>query len=204
MDVNTLTLARVLAQRIAKEMRGRICDEKDNAAMMATYAAVPGDHLEIGTLHGGTAVLVAMLKEALGVKGKVVCIDPLNGYYVERGFGKLIDGFSLVPVTPETVLYNADLFGVRKRIEIVQANSCPWPVVEGRRFATAYIDGDHWGDYPTRDWINCAACVDKFIVFDNVDDQHPAVKEAVNEAIQTPGWRLVLLKGITAVMEKTN
>lgn len=202
MDVNTFALARDLTTRITNEMRGRIAVDFDNAPMMATYAAIPGDHLEIGTLHGGTAVLVALLKKTLGLPGKVVCIDPLNGYYANRPFGEADDTITHVPVTPETMLYNARLFDVADRIEIIQKTSNPWPVQKGRRFSSAYIDGDHWDEYPLIDWTNCAACVDEYIVFDNVDHKHLAVQHAVTEAVKNPAWRLVLLKGITAVMEK--
>jgi hypothetical protein len=205
MDVTLLAMAHQFAELINRDMLGRIAMEGDNAAIMATYAAIPGDHLEIGTLHGGTAVLVALMKSALNLPGRVVCIDPLNGYYKShKGYGpdNLNDTLLPVPVTPETVMNNARKFGVLDRIEIVQACSCPWPVVEGRRFTTAYIDGDHWGDYPTRDWQNCAKVTDRYIIFDNVDDRHPSVQSAVNLAISSVCWRLVELKGITAVMEK--
>jgi len=205
MDVVMLTLARELVQRINREMTGRIACEGDNSAIMATYAAIPGDHLEIGTLHGGTAVLVALMKSVLNLPGRVVCIDPLNGYYKNRkGYGpaNMDDTLLPVPVTPETVMKNANKFGVLDRIEIVQACSCPWPIVEGRRFTSAYIDGDHWDDYPTRDWQNCAKVTDRHIIFDNVDDRHPSVKSAVTLAVSSVNWRLIELKGITAVMER--
>ena len=51
---------------VKANMLGRIADEQHNTALMAVAAICPGDHLEIGTLHGGSAIVVALLKKQFG------------------------------------------------------------------------------------------------------------------------------------------
>lgn len=52
---------------------------KSNIYHLANLCAVPGDHVEIGTLHGASAIAVALAKKMAGVPGEVYCIDPLDG-----------------------------------------------------------------------------------------------------------------------------
>jgi predicted O-methyltransferase YrrM len=41
-----------------------------------TFTLRPARYLEIGTLHGGSALLVAAAMDALGTDGRLVCLDP--------------------------------------------------------------------------------------------------------------------------------
>ena len=54
-------------------------------------------------------------------------------------------------------------------------------------------------DAPLNDWLNVRRIVTKYIVFDNVDRQHPSVSLAVIQAMRS--WKLVELENGQAVLE---
>lgn len=194
-----------LLTKVKQRIYGRICAEHSNCNYLAWAIAQAGhgDHLEIGTLHGGSAILAALVKDKFGLNGDIYCIDPLDGYYIGTQFGCPVDWVSRLPVTPEAVKSNAEAFGLGERIHITQAKSIPFPEqLQGHTFSSVYIDGDHWGEAPTIDWQNCKDRTNRMIVFDNVDDQHPAVHMAVKIAKADPDWQCVLEAGITAVFER--
>lgn len=144
-----------------------------------------GDHLEIGTLFGGSAIMSAFVKQ-----GKVVCVDPLDGYYEK---GKL-DPITNLPVTRKAFEQNVAHFKVGERIELVQKSSNPWPtVLEGREFTTAFIDGDHNGTGPLSDWLNVSKQIKSggIVMFDNCAIKYPAVQSACITASATHGWKVV-------------
>lgn len=172
--------------RVKANMLGRIADERNNTEFMAEVTLMNGNHLEIGTLHGGSAIVVALLKKHYGYSGRVTCIDPLNGYYADiPKWAHETDVVTNVPVTLETIRENEQRFGVS--LEIIQAKSNPFPV-RGRSFATAYIDGDHWREAPLIDFINASTVTSDYIVFDNCDQKHPDVMRAcwIAEQVWTP------------------
>lgn len=194
-----------IIKRVKKSIIGRLADnpELGNTALMlkAVEAGGDGDYLEIGVLFGGSLIAAALLKNALGQKGKCVGIDPLNGYYVERRSADTNrDILTKKPVTPETLQKNLRKFGVEDRCEVIQANSFPLPV-KGK-FAVTYIDGDHWGDAPLRDWQSVKDITTKFVVFDNFGEEHPDVIEACLIAEQDPEWERLLVNGITFILKR--
>lgn len=196
-----------IIKRVKKTIIGRLADnpELGNTALMlkAVEAGGDGDYLEIGVLFGGSLIAAALLKNALGQKGKCVGIDPLNGYYVERRSADTNrDILTKKPVTPETLQKNLRKFGVEDRCEVIQANSFPLPV-KGK-FAVTYIDGDHWGDAPLRDWQSVKDITTKFVVFDNFGEEHPDVIEACLIAEQDPEWERLLVNGITFILKRVD
>jgi hypothetical protein len=180
---------------VKEHMLGRIADEQGNTALMAQTTLCDGDHLEIGTLHGGSAIVVALLKKRYGFTGRVVCVDPLDGYYTGTRYAFPVDFVSKVPVSLETIRENERRFGVE--LEIVRARSIPFPL-HGRRFATAYIDGDHWGDVPLMDFINAAWITDKYITFDNCGAKWPDVTRACGIAEWV--WQPYKREGIACIV----
>lgn len=161
-----------------------------------------GHHVEIGTLFGGSAIAVALLKEALGYSGMVVCIDPLDGYYSQYApRADQIDTQSGYPVTKDTLVDNLQMFGVENKVVIIQKRSED-VILDGWEFVTAYIDGDHIGDAPYRDWKLVKDVTTKYIVFDNYDDIHPDVRSSCAKALQHPLWDLQEISGITCVLSK--
>ena len=196
-----MPIAQTLEAVISQRIWGRIASEQDNAAIMACFAAIKGDHLEIGTLHGGTAILVAAMKKKLQLPGKVVCIDPLDGYYIGMDRGYETDPLTNVPVSIDVLYDNITRFDMQDRIEVVQKKSNPFPLKD-RRFTSAYIDGDHWGDMPMIDWQNVSRITDRYVIFDNCDKAHPAVLDACLTATLSHKWINIYRQGITCVFER--
>jgi hypothetical protein len=191
---------REIAARVHKEIVGRVADSVDSLVNTGQYLR-KGDHLEIGTLFGGSAIFAALVKQDPELAGKVVCIDPLDGYYNNHPKGGPIDKGTGLSPSRELVEQNAEHFGVE--LEIVQALSDPFPLqLMGRVFSTAYIDGDHWGDMPSRDWRNVKDIVTDFVIFDNYDRRHPAVRMAAENAAADPGWEFVQKTDISYIVAK--
>lgn len=193
-----------ILNHVKKNINGRIADEQNNTLKVMEYAVLAGDgdHLEIGSLFGGSAICVALAKRYYNLDGKVVCIDPLNGYYLER-FKYSDDLVTKMPVDLETFLSNIEMFGVEDKIEIIQKNSYPFPnELSGIRFVSTYIDGDHWDDAPMRDWMNVKDITEKYVIFDNYDELHPSVLSAGEIAIKDDKWENEYSGGITLVLRK--
>ena len=191
---------------VKASIKGRICDLDNNIGIMASYAleAGDGDHLEIGTLFGGSAIVVALLKKRHGVDGKVYCLDPLNGYYYAKK-GKRIDHISGFRVDRATLDYNVWQFGVEDYIEVIEKHSIPFPdELKDKEFVSAYIDGDHWGNAPTIDWENVKDRVSRFVIFDNYDDKHNGVIKACERAAIDPDWLPCHQQGISFVLERVS
>lgn len=185
-----------IIENVKANMLGRMAEERDNVLLVAATAACDGDHLEIGTLHGGSAIVVALIKKQFGYSGRVVCIDPFDGYYPNSKRYHKLDILTHIPVTVETLRENMRRFGVE--LEIIQAYSDPFPITN-RRFATAYIDGDHWNGMPLKDWNSVKGITDKFVTFDNCDFNHPDVLTACNIAERE--WLPYKREGITCIVK---
>ena len=188
--------------------RGRCADSVNNMANIAALSVFSkrGDYCEIGTLFGGTAITVALTRKYYGSKGNVYCIDPLDGFYtgvVDDNGRKLslpVDPTSRIPVNRETVINNALHFGVN--LTIIQKPSQPWPdEVEGHKFTVGYIDGNHWNNWPLLDFQEMSRVVSKYIIFDNNDNLHPAVKKAVKFALEN-GWKVHMQDNIQVTLER--
>lgn len=186
-----------IIQNVKDKMLGRIADEQFNVRLMAATTLCNGDHLEIGTLHGGSAIVVALLKKHYGYSGRVVCIDPLDGYYPNSKRYKKTDILTKIPICVETLQENMKRFDVE--LEIVQAYSDPFPIA-GKRFATAYIDGDHWNGIPLKDWNAVKEITDNFVTFDNCDFNHPDVLTACR--IAESDWKPYKREGITCIVSR--
>lgn len=192
-----------IIQYVKDNMIGRMADEQNNTALMAETTLCDGNHLEIGTLHGGSAIVVALLKKEHGFTGNVYCIDPLDGYYLDSNcpqkWQAMIDPISKVPISIETIKENIKRFDVE--LNIIQKSSIPYPL-NGEAFSTAYIDGDHWGNVPTLDFMNIQSHIEKFITFDNCDDRHPSVQSACRYAEKI--WMPYKREGIICIVKNSN
>ena len=168
----------------------------NNVEVLLEYVAKAGggNHLEIGTLFGGSAIAVALMKSFLLHPGIIVCIDPLEGYYS----GKDISG---IPVNPETLFRNIDAFKVGNRILVMKSKSQSYFGLD-ISFSTAYIDGDHADGVPLKDWNRVKDVVSRYVIFDNWDEKHPEVQKACREADSDIEWKCVYAKGITCVVER--
>ena len=194
-----------IVQLVDSKIIGRLANkygdvELDNVHVLLDFVsrAGGGNHLEIGTLFGGSAIAVALLKLQLGQTGVIVCIDPLDGYYKMDGSG---DDKSGIPVTPETLFRNIESFFVEDRILVMRAYSQLCSNL-GIQFSTAYIDGDHKRGVPLSDWDLVKDMVSKYVIFDNCDELHPEVVLACEYAEQDPLWQCVYNKSISFVLER--
>lgn len=197
--------AQDLIEEIIEKIHGRICLEASNCNYLAWAVAQArsGHHLEIGSLHGGSAILASLVKAQHGCSGDVLCVDPLNGYYTGTRFACEVDYVSRVPVTPDVMRENLKTFGVGERVHVFQAVSNPLPLGLPDHFTSAYIDGDHWGDAPILDWLNVKERTTGYVIFDNTDSaSHPDVVRAVEMARNDPEWEPILQAGITAIFRR--
>lgn len=187
--------------RIKKEMSdGRTCGVDHDAGILAqsAYNSGNGNYVETGSLFGASAIIVALVKKHFNLDGFIYCVDPFDGYY---GTGNKTKGG-----TPslDILWKNAKQFGVADRIKPVAHSSYPWPVeLVNETFTMAFIDGDHWGEMPWKDFISVSTRTSKVIQFDDYDNIHPAVVSAAIKASVYPSWVPVYVGGISYVLEHT-
>ena len=146
--------------------------------------AGPGDHLEIGTSFGASAIAVALAKKAAGLPGKVYCIDPYKKIrtYVHHTKGGTTANIS----TARRNIKKAEV-----DISIIRAPSYPFPEkLEDHKFVSAYIDGNHTADWPKNDIAECKKRVQHFIGIDNYEEGYPDIMTAVHDAIQERDWNI--------------
>ena len=185
-----------IAMKVTKEIGGRAADSGVSLPFIAAMveAAPDGDHVDIGSLFGASAITAALMKKELGHKGKVYCIDPYEKRTVKRGENitpELLEG------NPEALMENAEKFEVK--LTLIQERSDPWPEkLKGATFVTAYIDGDHMGDAPWIDFENLRGRTTGYIGCDNYEEEYADVVEALWKAMNTDDWFL-LYKNITFV-----
>lgn len=149
-----------------------------------------GDHLEIGTAYGGSLLVAVKTMDKYNKSAMVVCIEP---FAEERRNTqhKLIE---------KEFYRNVEHFKVQDRFELYPTFSHPFPVEKGRRFSTAFVDGNHSYAYVKNDWLNTKNIVDHYIMFH--DYKKESVRNVVIEAAQDPDWYLVAIHGWSAVMKR--
>lgn len=173
-------------QKVSTGMVGRIALTAQSAYFLGAIAgSEEGDHLEVGSLYGGSAILVAVLKTIWKVPGKVYCIDPLDGYYGDNRLDP-VRGLAINRYNLET---NINRFGMEDKIEIIQAKSVPVPAsIRSHKFSTMLVDGVHNGLGPVEDFRKYQKRIKSYILFDNYEAKYPYVLSAVKEALDEPGW----------------
>ena len=118
-----------------------------------------GDHVEIGSLHGKSAMVVARARPG----AHIYCIDPLEKQMWSQEYQGYETGNS--EVFMENIRHNE----LEDRITLIQEYSYPWPLPGAQLFSTALIDGCHTHPIPMYDFVNLAPIVQNAIVIDNVD-----------------------------------
>ena len=193
-------------EKVRQGLKGRFAGEAHDYGLVAQclYEAaksnnMKANYLEIGTLFGGGLILMALVMKHFGIQGKCVAIDPLDGYY---GKGNRDPVIPLVP-SVEIVKENAQKFGVLDRIKVIPKLSYPFPE-EARKYvyAVSFIDGDHWGDMPWKDFLSVKDITTHYIVFDNYDKSHPAVVEACIKASSVDDWIPVHVSSISFILQR--
>ena len=199
-----------ITDRVKRDIKGRVAnlrykEDTNNVEVVMEYVlrAGGGNHLEIGTLFGGSAIAVALAKKKYEQSGMVVCVDPLDGYYQDKWpRANMVDKVTKIPVTPTTLFQNIDTFGVGDRVLVLRSKSDAIANLVDMQFTTAYIDGDHWGIEPLNDWNLVRNIVNRYVIFDNHDEAHEGVEIACAAATIDPDWRCVYQEGISFVVER--
>ena len=185
------------AKEVHEALHGGFATDPEDAALMVeiAYRAGHSDHLELGTLFGGSAILMALAKVRFGFDGVVHTVD--NFWYMK----------DKMPVGPEVIYNNAKKFGVEDRIVVVEANTFPLPdditnhVARSGNYGSALIDASHDFGNCQRDWLSVNPIAD-VVAFHDYDQSHMGVVSTVRNAMQEPGWWLVHLSHHTAIMER--
>lgn len=162
---------------------------EEYAALSHFVMLAEGDHVEIGCGWGGSAIVAALTKKAKG-DGKVYTVDPLSQDRYDFG------------LKTDLVYENFETFGVDDLIVHVDKPSYPWPI-EGKRFASGLIDGDHSFDGCLQDWEILKEVVDEYILVHDVwEVAWPAVTEAWQIMCQDPDWVVRYLDAQMGVLMK--
>lgn len=195
-----------IAQKVAKgldQRGGRAADSGISLPFLVSMAwlAGDGDHVDIGSLYGASAIAVALMKKQTGLKGDVYCIDS----YDQETRDKIVkpsEGLTTpVSATPEELLANAEYFGVE--LKLIQKPSHPWPEeLKDNIFVSAYIDGDHLGDGPMNDFENLRGRVTGYIGTDNFEEEYADVVSMVLKAADSDDWFLFYKNYVFAALRK--
>lgn len=187
------------------KFEGRIADNGVNLVFLASMVASAGDgdHVEIGTLFGASAIVAALIKKELGLSGDVYCIDPYDDETRQKSVQTVKPEMAdMLSGSPEALRKNAKLFDVE--LKLIEEYSDPWPKqLEGNTFATAYIDGEHLADMPHKDFVNLSERTSDFIGFDNYEEGYPDVIGGFNKAIlESSDWVLYYKNASFAAMRR--
>ena len=157
-----------------------------------------GDHVEIGTLWGATAVLAGLAKVRSKRRGTVYTIDYMRGGYWDHGD----PGCGRKRPNPAVVVDNIDAFGLAGRVVPVRASSYPFPLLTVKP-VTALIDGGHEYEPCLRDWQSLKVITGKVIAFHDYAKMYPGVVKVVDEvAGKDPAWKLVDVVDTLAIFER--
>ncbi len=149
-----------------------------------------GDHVDIGSLYGASAIGVALMKKETGQEGDVYCIDPYDNEKRDQTVHAAGPIEGEVSASAEALLANAEHFEVE--LKLLQTVSDPWPEeLKDNTFVSAYIDGDHVGDSPIKDFENLRGRVTGYIGTDNYEEEYPDVVKSMLYAMDSEDWFLL-------------
>ena len=169
-----------LVDYVNKRLIGRVAlNGDDQAELLAKTVAIPGLHVEVGTLWGGTAILAALAKTEAHVQGHVLSIDFMLG-----GFWNTEDPEIHKRPTPQDVYMNMIRFGVEGMVSVLRCPSHPWPLAHHIRPVTALIDGDHSKDGCLRDWLSLKDRVERYVMFHDYHKYYPGVQGVVDNVVR--------------------
>lgn len=181
-------------------VHGRLAlfSEMEASALYQLIADHSGDHVEIGTLWGATAVLAGLAKVRSKRKGLVYTIDFMRGGFWDSG--DPLHGRQ--KPTARAVCENIRAFGLQGRVVPVRAASFLFPL-PGVQPATALIDAGHEYEPCLRDWQSLAPITAKVIAFHDYDGNHPGVKRVVDEvARKAKEWNFREAVGTLAIFDR--
>lgn len=168
------------------EIIGRLCtDVVSEWELFQKYVSKGHSYIETGVLFGGSLIVAGLTCD-----GPLHGIDPLYGFY---GKGRPDSLTRLIP-TYDIVMENISRFPEinPQRVVIHQQLSYPWPdALDGMKFDTGFIDGDHTYKWCLRDWKNMTSCVTGHIIVDNIN--RAAIRRLCE--VFSDEWRFVCSEG---------
>jgi len=197
---------------IAEQMLGRSCGLLGDC--LAQYGAVvqlvnEGCKslciVELGTLFGGSCMLFLSASNKLFANARIICIDPMNGYY-----GNERDPTSGALVSPRTFWKNIERMKIPKQIvELRRCHSYQNEAMSGiddDSIDILLIDADHSHEGVLKDWRNYHKRVRPggIVIFDDYNSpEHPGVKVSVEEICSTFfGWSCLCCIGTSMVVRR--
>ena len=123
------------------ERSGRAADGGISLPFLISMAqmAGDGDHVDIGSLYGASAIGVALMKKETGQEGGVYCIDPYDNEKRDQTVHAAGPIEGEVSASAEALLANAEHFEVE--LKLLQVVSDPWP--EELKDNT-FVSGQHY------------------------------------------------------------
>lgn len=199
---------------VEQNMVGRHCgdlgDKLSQYLSIVEFVRATGvntiDSLEIGTLFGGSALTKLSAMRDLNVKGRVVCIDPLKGFYDED-----VDSITGLPVNPQIIYENLRRFGFdASQVEIrrfLSSDTQAWSGLQSGHFGHLMIDGDHSFAGVQGDWqqYNQFVAPGGIVIFDDyADHRWPDITEFGKYVDQTldASWKASKLLGTSIILQK--
>lgn len=189
-----------LETRIRGEMIGELQIWGHQLALLAQIVEVAGngDHLDIGTMWGGSAILAALVKKGFGLGGTIHTIDPLDRDFFKQHKWYLT-GDEFITPTMDQVLENFKIFGVEDRIIFYQNQSADWPFSEIKPIS-AFIDGAHDFNIVLNDWQNCKEYCDYILFHDYTEDSSwKGVRQVVDNHAKTDPDFVLLMRADTCI-----
>jgi len=184
-----------LEVKIRQEMLGEFQVWGNQVALLAqiVQAAGNGDHLDIGTMWGGSAILAALVKKIMGLGGKVHTIDLLERSFYEQHKWYLTSEDKTIYPTLDQLIRNFGLFDVSDRIAFYQMRSADWEFEE-QEPVSAFIDGAHDFDSVLADWQICKEHCDLIMFHDYTDGSSwGGIKKVVDQhALKDPDFGVLV------------
>lgn len=166
------------------------------AELLTEICKTPGDHIELGTLWGASAIIAAWAKPR---SARIYSIDRMCGGYWAHGDPSC----AMELPTARRALENLRDAGVADRVSLICAPSDPWPLPPDIRPSTALIDAGHDAFSIRQDWCNVAPITSKYIALHDHGKQHPDVVAFVeNSVFVDPEWRKYKQANSLLVMER--
>ena len=170
----------------------------------AVYLAGRGNHLEIGTSFGASAIMAALVKKQYGLGGLVFCVDPMEYERHEpcvTRAGTITK--EIADYMPEIFADNLDKFGVSDMVVFVRKPSFPFPdELSDIEFSSAFIDGWHYGDAPTIDAMTCAEMVTDVIVLDDCVPYYPDVMRSFAYMCSNRQWKITCFSQRAGIFQR--
>jgi predicted O-methyltransferase YrrM len=173
---------RYLNKELRQVLGNKLVQDSEATGLLsqAVEYAGDGDYIEIGSLHGGSAITVALVKKQFNLEGDIFCIEP----------------------NPRSILENAKLCGVEDRIKIIKSYSYEINLGDSK-FTCGLIDGDHRPQHPITDWDLLSKKVSKYIIFDDFDRSERGVELGVRYVLEGyPEWLPVQIRNAIAIFER--